>query len=161
MRYTLHRGLSHVTNWVRLKFAAMQCDYYSIISTAQASDSQRIRHNEQEIARNFVKVFRNKKEQTSEFFFRICSWFFWKWKNARSSPLLRLKRQNVIYGFHIKNFGIRVAKNHANAWFFDMWSVSSHIDGLSDGTWTHGLYPPKVARYPLRHTQSKCNFILL
>ena len=39
------------------------------------SDSQRIRHNEQETARNFVKVFRNKKEQASEFFFQICSQF--------------------------------------------------------------------------------------
>lgn len=30
MRYTLHRGLSHVTNWVRLKFAAMNLKKFAI-----------------------------------------------------------------------------------------------------------------------------------
>ena len=30
MRYTLHRGLTHVTNWVRLKFAAMNLKKFSI-----------------------------------------------------------------------------------------------------------------------------------
>ena len=57
-----------------------------------------------------MKVFRNKKEQTSEFFFQICSHISWKWKNARSNPLLRLKWQKVIYGFSIKNSGVRVEK---------------------------------------------------
>ena len=34
--------------------------------------------------------------------------------------------------------------------------------GLSDGTWTHGLYHPKVARYHLRHTQISCeNYITI
>jgi len=41
----------------------------------ESGDSQRIRHNEQETARNFVKVFLGKKEQTLEFFFQICSEF--------------------------------------------------------------------------------------
>ena len=36
---------------------------------------------------------------------------------------MRLKRQNVIYGFSIKNFGVRAAKNHANAWFFALSSI--------------------------------------
>ncbi|WP_296694713.1 transposase, partial [Ruminococcus sp.] len=30
MRYTNHRGLSRVTNWVRLKFAAMNLKKYAI-----------------------------------------------------------------------------------------------------------------------------------
>ena len=30
MRYTLHRGLVHVTNWVRLKFAAMNLKKFAI-----------------------------------------------------------------------------------------------------------------------------------
>ena len=30
MRYTNHRGLSQVTNWVRLKFAAMNLKKYAI-----------------------------------------------------------------------------------------------------------------------------------
>ena len=39
------------------------------------SDSQSIRHNEQETVGNFVKVFRNKKEQYSETSLQICSQF--------------------------------------------------------------------------------------
>ena len=38
----------------------------------ESSDSQRIRHNEQETVGNFVKVFRNKKEQSSEISLQIC-----------------------------------------------------------------------------------------
>ena len=34
----------------------------------ESSDSQSIRHNEQETVSNFVKVFLGKKEQTPEFF---------------------------------------------------------------------------------------------
>ena len=41
----------------------------------ESSDSQSIRHNEQETVSNFVKVFRNKKERTSEFSLPICSGF--------------------------------------------------------------------------------------
>ena len=67
--------------------------------------SQLIRHNEQETVENFVKVLCNKKEQTSEFSFQICSQISAKFKIARSSPLLWLKRQNVIYGFTLKIFG--------------------------------------------------------
>ena len=45
--------------------------------------------------------------------------------------------------------------NAVNTEFFQK-NTSVHKDtrtGLSDGTWTHGLYHPKVARYQLRHTQ--------
>lgn len=38
MRYTLHRGLSHVTNWVRLKFAAMNLKKFAIRRWHKDSD---------------------------------------------------------------------------------------------------------------------------
>ena len=94
----------------------------------ESSDSRRVRHNEQETVGNFVKVFLSKKEQYSEISLQICSQFSWKWKNARSNPLLRLKRQNVIYGFTLKIFSSRYAKKSEKSDFFGLSSILYNRD---------------------------------
>ena len=98
--------------------------------------SQSIRHNEQETVWNFVKDFCNKKEQTSEFFFQICSQFSWKSKNVRSSPVSGLKRQNVIYGFTLKIFSSRYAKKSEKSDFFGLSSILYNRDGADNRSWT-------------------------
>ena len=108
-----------------------------------------------------MKVFLGKKEQTSEFFFQICSQFSWKWKNARSNPLLRLKRQNVIYGFSIKNFGVRAWKNHANAWFFALSSILGIRNGACDRIRTCDPFITNELLYRLSHTSIDIQFWFL
>ena len=51
MRYTNFRGLAQVTNWVRLKFAAMNLKKFAVKKWKQAA-----------------------KNETISFFFRICLW---------------------------------------------------------------------------------------
>ena len=78
---------------------------------------------------------------------------------------------------HIAQFFAKKGKDRRSAWWIDFqmsiqrpravfWKEkrsspeNGHVSvfGLSDKTWTCGLYHPKVARYQLRHTQIPLNF---
>ena len=55
--------------------------------------------------------------------------------------------QNISLVSSAQKIGEKIARNLV---IID--KISSYF-GLSDWTWTSGLYHPKVARYQLRHTQ--------
>ena len=69
-------------------------------------------------------------------------------KQGRTSPLIILRKREISQ---------RSAKKAKEKTGQSVESDTSPFFGLSDKTWTCGLYYPKVARYQLRHTQMPYN----